>query len=93
MKEIFKTINYINDRKNELEKHPHDFYDINIDEYRIKLNSLKEISRNLDLINEKNIENSKTLENIDVKLDEIIKLKGLFDICPVCGSTIKHNHK
>lgn len=93
MKEIFKTINYINDRKNELEKYPHDFYDINIDEYRIKLNSLKEISRNLDLINEKNIENSKTLENIDVKLDEIIKLKGLFDICPVCGSTIKHNHK
>ena len=93
MKEIFKTINYINDRKNELEKHPHDFYDINIDEYRIKLNSLKEISRNLDLINGKNIENSKTLENIDVKLDEIIKLKGLFDICPVCGSTIKHNHK
>ena len=93
MKEIFKTINYINDRKNELEKHPHDFYDINIDEYRIKLNSLKEISRNLDLINEKNTENSKTLENIDVKLDEIIKLKGLFDICPVCGSTIKHNHK
>lgn len=93
MKEIFKTINYINDRKNELEKHPHDFYDINIDEYRIKLNSLKEISRNLDLINEKNIENSKTLENIDVKLDEIIKLKDLFDICPVCGSTIKHNHK
>ena len=93
MKEVFKTINYINDRKNELEKHPHDFYDINIDEYRIKLNSLKEISRNLDLINEKNIENSKTLENIDVKLDEIIKLKGLFDICPVCGSTIKHNHK
>lgn len=93
MKEIFKTINYINDRKNELEKHPHDFYDINIDEYRIKLNSLKEISRNLDLINEKHIENSKTLKNIDVKLDEIIKLKGLFDICPVCGSTIKHNHK
>ena len=93
MKEIFKTINYINDRKNELEKHPHDFYDINIDEYRIKLNSLKEISRNLDLINGKNIENSKTLENIDVKLDEIIKLKDLFDICPVCGSTIKHNHK
>lgn len=91
-KKLKEMINYISDKKKDLESQSSDFYNIDIDDLKSKLINLKDISYNLSVCktNQDNI--IRDIDNKTAALNECNALKDLFDICPLCGNTIKHKH-